>query len=127
MSTFLDRINMDDTSDVVLKTGTASYKKKLPKNQTFYINTVPIDRHRFSHFSKYLNGFTYNVNKIFVDSCRTDCRRQLNYTHGKNVNRSDDLFELCSKRCDINNKNHQGELDVKYTLNLTLFYLILSN
>jgi hypothetical protein len=115
MSTFLERINTDDTSNLILKTGFASFgRRKLPKNETFYINTIPMDRHRFFHFSSYLYSNTLKVNSLFVDSCKTDCRRKLNYTHGKNVNLSDDLYSLCAKRCTFIESNHQGDLRVKY-------------
>ena len=115
MSTFLDRINADNTEEIHQETGNDSYgSRKLPKNETFFISSIPVDRHRFDHFTRYLSGFTLNVNSIFVNSCNTDCRRKLNYTHGKNVSLSDDLMDLCTKRCDLVNKNSQGEIKVLY-------------
>ena len=115
MSSFIERINSDNTSEIHLETGTDSFgSRKLPKNETFSINTIPIDRHRFSHFSRYLNGFTLDVNTLFIDSCNTDCKRKLNYTHGKHVSLSDDLYGLCTKRCDIVKENSQAEVRVNY-------------
>jgi len=111
MSTFLERINTDNTCEIHLETGSASFgSRKLPKNETFVTASIPIDRHRFSHFSKYLSDFTLKVSKNLVDSCNTDCKRQLNYIHGKNVNLSDDLLELCQLRCDTISKNYHGEI-----------------
>ena len=115
MSTFIERINADNTNEIHLETGFDSFgSRKLPKNETFFISSIPIDRHRFDHFSRNLGNFTLNVNSIFVNSCNTDCKRKLNYTHGKNVSLSDDLYDLCTKRCDLTNKNSQAELKVIY-------------
>lgn len=113
MSTFLERINSNSTDDIHLETGSDSFgSRKIPKNESFIVSSIPIDRHRFSHFSQYLSGFTLNVNSVFYNSCKNDCKRKLNYTHGKNVSSSDDLYELCSKRCNNANKRGEGEIMV---------------
>jgi len=99
MTSLNERLN-NNSNETYHGTGMESNAgKKMNSLETFFVNTIPVDKHRFSIFAGYLFNFSKGLTELASESCKRDCNRKLNYTHGKNVSRSDDLFNLCKSRC----------------------------
>jgi hypothetical protein len=100
MTTLNGRLN-NNSNETYLGTGIeANQGRKVNTLETYWVNTIPVDRHRFSIFAGYLVKFSKQLTQLASESCKRDCNRKLKYTHGKNMTVSDDLFTLCSSRCE---------------------------
>ncbi len=113
MSSLNDRLNDKNVNDIYMGTGRENFpNKKLPVSHTYFVDSIPTDRHKFSHFVAYLNGFSSQINELAFDTCKKDCKRQMDYVHGKNVNASNDLISLCERRCRLHSQNFDMKLGV---------------
>lgn len=113
MSSFNERLN-SSTTDTYLDTGKeANSGKKIPTVDTYFIRTIPHDRHRFTRFAIYLNNFSNSLSELALESCKRDCNRKLSYIHGKNVSISEDLNNLCNSRCHNEVAQHKNTSEVK--------------
>ena len=103
MSGLDHRLSEVNINEPYLPTGREAFATKKYSNlDTFWVDNIPVDRHRFSHWAGYLHGFSSQVSGLAVESCENDCKRQMSYVHGKNVSGSDDLLMKCKTRCKVN-------------------------
>lgn len=120
MSSLNERLN-NNSNETFLGTGRkANAGKKFPINETVWVDTIPVDRHRFSYWASYLNEFSEKINGLALETCKKDCNRKLSYTHGKNIGKTDDLLQLCSLRCQ-NQMDFNKNL-IKVFIKLKIFY-----
>jgi hypothetical protein len=106
MSSLNERSNSNST-DTYLGTGKeANEGKKVNHLETYWVKSIPHDRHRFTRFAGYLNKISENLGELAFESCKRDCSRQMSYVHGKNVSKSDQLLNLCNNRCKNDTFHH---------------------
>lgn len=108
MSSLNERLN-SNSNETYLGTGKeANTGKKVNHIETYTVNSIPHDRHRFTRFAGYLNKLSENLSDLAFESCKRDCSRQLSYLHGKNVSKSDELLSLCNSRCRNDSLHHKN-------------------
>ena len=108
MSSLHERLN-STSNETFLGTGKeANNGRKVNHIETYTVNSIPHDRHRFTRFAGYLNKLSENLGDLALESCKRDCSRQLSYVHGKNVSKSDELSSLCISRCRNDSVQHKN-------------------
>ncbi len=122
MSSLHERLN-SNSDETFLGTGReANTGKKVNHIETYTVNSIPHDRHRFTRFAGYLNKLSENLTDLAFESCKRDCNRQLSYVHGKNVSKSDELSSLCNSRCRNDTYHHKNTSYVSNYLFFCCFF-----